>query len=343
MTTWGRFEREFETIISDLRQHGELIDQEVNAHNIVEARAMRETLKSWRVETLQRLALEQSQQTARRMQGVGTWLRLDDTDQIVLFDSLTRVGQRHPGTVDWILKKPQLPSWIGPTPDTPFLWLQGAPGTGKSVMIARLVSFLVASKGSPVVIRHFCSDTHDASTHYDQIVKSLLLQAARGNGDLVAHIHDEYVGDRQAAIPVLEKLLEMAVGLLSGAASHANTGVRIFLDGLDECPAPQQRRLLRLMERLTSTSSNCKVLVSSRDMVSAPKRRKDSILSLAEEKACLRDAIAGYARLRLSTMRDRLRDLGVSDDDVKTISTRIGEKADGMALPPHCIFGVCLM
>ena len=281
---------------------------------------------------MQRLAVEQSQQTARQMQGVVTWLRLDDSDQIVLFDSLTRIGQRYPGTVDWILRKPQLASWIKSDPEPPFLWLQGAPGTGKSVMVARLVSFLHAFKDSPVVIHHFCSDTNETSIQYDHIVKSLLLQAARGNGDLVAHIHDEFVSSQQAAIPVLEKLLEMAVDLISGSCGHASTGVRILLDGLDECPVHQQRRLLRLMKGLASKGGNCKVLVSSRDILPAPKRQKHSLLSLAEEKACLRDAISGYARLRLSAMRDRLRELGISDDDVRVISTRIGEKADGIVL-----------
>ncbi|KAK3368854.1 hypothetical protein B0T24DRAFT_650675 [Lasiosphaeria ovina] len=192
LTTWGRFEREFETIIADLKRHEELIDKEVNAHNIVEARTMRETLRTWRTENLEQLAQEQKQQTARQMQSAITWLRLDDSDQIVLFDSLAKVGERYPGTVDWVLKRPQVTSWLRSTPDHPFLWLQGGPGTGKSVIAAQLLSFLNASKGS-LVIRHFCSYTHDSSIQYDQIIKSLLLQAAQRDADLVAHIHEEYV------------------------------------------------------------------------------------------------------------------------------------------------------
>jgi hypothetical protein len=328
MTTWGRFEREFGTIIEDLKRHQELIDKEVNAHNIIEARAMRETLKSWRAENLDRLAQEQKQQTARQMQGVITWLRHDDSDQIVLFDSLARIGERHPGTVDWILKRPQVASWLRPTPDTPFLWLQGAPGTGKSVIVAQLVSFLNAAQGS-LVIRHFCSYTHGSSTSYNQIMKSLLLQFAQRNADLVTHIHEEYVGSRQAALHILEKLLEIAVDLLSGSGQPA---IHILLDGLDECPVDKQRRLLRLVGRLTSAGGNCKVLVSSRDHASPvlAQRLTRSVLSLAEEKACLCDAIARYARIRLAAMRDRLRELGISEEDTETISAHIGERADGM-------------
>ncbi|KAG7294425.1 hypothetical protein NEMBOFW57_004496 [Staphylotrichum longicolle] len=222
-TTWGRFEREFGTILEDLKQHQELIDKEVNAHNIVEAREMRETLKSWRAESLDQLVKEQTQMTARQMQGVITWLRLDDSDQIVLFDSLAKIGEEHPGTVDWILRKPQ---------------------------------------HSP---------------------------------DLVAHIYQEHVGSQQITVHALEELLEMAVDILSG---NGQLGIHILLDGLDECPIDKQRRLLRLLARLTAAGSNCKVMVSSRDALQLPQKLRQSVFSVSQEKACLRDAIATYAQLQ---------------------------------------------
>jgi len=336
LTTWGRFERELETIITDLHRHEDLIDKEVNAHNIIEASAMRESLRAWREEKLELLAKEQKQQTARQMQGVITWLRLDDSDQITLFDFLDKVGESHPGTVDWVTKKPQVASWLRPTPDHPFLWLQGGPGTGKSVIVARLVTFLNASKSS-FVIRHFCSYTHDSSMQYDQIIKSLLLQSAQGNADLVAHIHEEYVGSRQATLPVLEKLLEMSVQLLSSDDPRV---LHILLDGLDECPGDKQRRLVRLMERLASTGGKCKVLISSRDTPPLRERLKGkSVLSLAEEKDCLRDAIARYALVRLHGMASRLHELGISDDRMQSIASLVGERADGTVTewdPPLC-------
>jgi len=331
MATWGRFEREFKTILEDLKQHQELIDKEVNAHDIVEAREMRETLKSWRAESLDQLAKEQKQLTARQLQGVITWLRLDDSDQIVLFDSLTKIGEEHPGTVNWILKKPQLASWLRSTPDTPFLCLQGAPGTGKSVIIARLATFLTLSKSS-IVIRHFCSYTHDSSTHYDQVIKSLLVQFAQHSPDLVAHIYQEHVGSRQTTVHALEDLLEMAVDILSG---NGQRGIHILLDGLDECPIDKQRRLLRLLTRMTTAGSNCKVMVSSRDTSQLPPKLRQSVFSFAEEKACLRDAITTYARQRLlhAAMHHRLQEFHISEDDTESISSHIGERADGMAAP----------
>ncbi|KXX82673.1 Chaperone protein DnaK [Madurella mycetomatis] len=234
MTSWGRFEREFDAIIEDLTRHGELIDKEANAHHIVQARAAREELQSWRAKSLERLAQEQKEQTARQMQGVVTWLRFNDSGQIVLFDSLAKVGEKYPGTTGWVLKSPQTASWLRPTADCPFLWLQGGPGTGKSVIAAQLLSFLGASKYS-LVIRHFCSYTNGASIHRDS-------------------------------------------------------------------PA--------IRARLS----------------------RKSLLSLAEEKDRLRQAIMRYSELRLRAMRGKLLELDISEDAMQRIATEIGERADGNSL-----------
>ncbi|KAI8687557.1 NACHT domain-containing protein [Fusarium keratoplasticum] len=303
-TSWGRFERKFDNILDDLKRHAALIDKEVNAHNILEAREMRKELESWKAESLERLAREEREQTARQVQGLITWLRLDDSDQIILQDSLASVSVNSPGTVDWVLKKSEVAAWLRPTPDTPFLWLQGGPGTGKSVIADGLLRFL-DSQNNPLVIRHFCSYSQSSSTLYDQIIKALLLQSVRGDGDLVAHIYEEYVGSKQATLPLLEKLLETSVEVLSGGNKNQSP-VYIVLDGLDECPPDKQRRLVRMMDRLVANGDPCKVLISM--------------------------AITKFADMRLQVMRNKLMELGISEEGLRGIATQIGVKSDGMFL-----------
>ncbi len=333
------------------------MDKEVNACSAVEAReakAMRESLKRSRVGSLDQLDKDQKQQTAMQMQGFLTWLRLDDSDQIFLFESRAKIGEAHPDTVNWILNKDKVSSWLGSTPDTPFLCLQGIAGTGKCVMVARLASSLDESKTS-IVARHFCSYTHDSSTQYDQILKSLLAQFAQHSADLVAHIHEEYVGKKQTTGQALERIVELAVDLLSGPGQH---GIRILLDGLDECPLDKQRSLLRLLPRLADTGSNCKALVSTRETSRFSARLQNSVLSLAGEKDSLNEAITTYARRRLShpTMRDKLGQLHISENETRTIAFQIRQRADGTTaslLSPvfpsrvfltliHCVTGMFL-
>lgn len=294
---------------------------------------MRKELESWKTESLERLAREEREQTSRQVQGLITWLRLDDSDQIILQDSLASVSVNSPGTIDWVLKKSEVSAWLRPTPETPFLWLQGGPGTGKSVISAGLLRFL-DSQNNSLVVRHFCSYSQSSSTLYDQIIKALLLQSVRGDGDLVAHIYEEYVGSRQATLPILEKLLETSVEVLSGGNKDQKP-VYVVLDGLDECPHDKQRRLVRMMDRLVSNGNTCKVLISSRDTVPLhEKLKKKPSVSLSEEKASLTVAIAKFADMRLRIMRNKLMELGISEEGLRGIATQIGVKSNGKSTFP---------
>lgn len=328
MTSWGRFQRKFDNIIENLKRHEDLIDKEVNAHDIAEARQLRKEIEVWKSESLEKLQKEEKEQKARHHQGLTSWLRLDDSDQIMIHDSLTKIGTIYPGTVGWVLKKPEVAAWLQTSPSASLLWLRGGPGTGKSVITARLVAFLETS-GKSLVLRHFCSYSQASSTLYDQIIKALLMQCIQNDTELATHIYEEHVGSKQCTLPLLEKLLETAIEALSGGSWDQKT-VHILLDGLDECPEDKQRRLIRLLTRLATNENNCKVLISSRDIISSGGSLKRSVvLALSEEKECLHAAIERFAQMRLHAIHDKLVELGISEDDIQEISSRIAAKSDG--------------
>ncbi|KAK1751103.1 hypothetical protein QBC47DRAFT_84133 [Echria macrotheca] len=331
LTAWGRFKREFDDILENLNRHGKLIDKEAYAHNIVEARQERQSLEAWRTESLASLAQTQREQTARQLQGLTTWLRVDDSEQLSLLDGLTEVGAKHPGTVSWVLGKKQMSAWLRPTSESQYLWLHGGPGTGKSVISARLIAFL-ATSGKSLVVHHFCSYTYSSSTLYDQVLKSLLLQCLRGDAELVNYIYEEYVGTKPASPPVLEKLLETVVEALSSGGQGHKT-IHIVLDGLEELAHDSQERLMRLLERLMTAGASCKVLVSSRDSPRAHvKKKKPSLLSLADEKAAITEAMTRFAATELESMREQLDQLRVLEEDRRQIASGISIRADGMFL-----------
>jgi hypothetical protein len=329
LTTWGRFRREFDGILDNLNRNGDLIDKETNAYNIVEARKMRQDLDSWKAQSLAQLAQSQHEQAARQVQGLTTWLRLDDSDQLALVDTLTEVGTNYPGTVDWALKKSQMAAWLRPKAESRFLWLHGGPGTGKSVVLAQLVRFLRSSNKS-LVVHHFCSFTHSSSTQYDQIVKALLLQLARGDSDLVNYIYEEYVGSKPATISLLEKLLEVAIEALSSSSDTLGYGaIHILVDGLEECPGDKQKRLVRMLERLVSTGPSCKVLISSRDSPNSHVKKRPCVISVADEKPHIADAISRFATIELDNMHEKLAQLRISEGRRSEIASGISARADG--------------
>ncbi|RSL79211.1 hypothetical protein CEP52_017550 [Fusarium oligoseptatum] len=319
LTSWGRFERKFNNILEDLKQHGDLIDKEANARNVAEAKKMREDIRS-----------------ANQFEAIASWLKINESDQLAIFDSISSEVAEHQGTCAWISKNPKVRSWFQRKPDTPALWLQGSAGTGKSVLCTQLVNFMKAS--DMFVIHHFCTYVYASSTAYDQILKSLILQLVRKDGDLVAHVYEAHVLEKKSpTTTALEQLFQTLLTIMSDQPSQEDYAW-VIIDGLDECEQDKQVRLIGLINKVTAKPSLpgttvCKVLIASRSPSNALQSlRRKQIVSLTEEKASLQGAIGQYVGERLRSLDTRLRQLDIGQTEVGEIQAVIVTKADGMFL-----------
>ncbi|KPM37326.1 hypothetical protein AK830_g9237 [Neonectria ditissima] len=336
LSSWGRFQRRFDTIIDDLKAHEKLIDKTANAVNVSDAAKMRKDLREWRRASLEDLAKKENEDFNRQYQAIVAWLKLDDTDQQVIFDSIASEGNKHFGTCVWIFKQNNLSLWMKDGPEIPFLWLEGHPGTGKSVMATQVDRFM-RSNDTSIVVRHFCTYSYASSIQYDQILRSLLAQLVRLSNDLVAHVYDEYVSTQKAVtITALDQLVLTISGAVSSTSSKLEY-IHIVVDGLDECEGEIQGRVANLLERLVSSASSgstiCKVLLASRPSPVLSKRfRKKPTVSLAEEKRSIEGAMTIYCNQKLGLLRYRLSQLGMTDGDLKEVSMAIVQRADGMFL-----------
>ena len=334
LTSWGRFQRRFDNIIDDLKRHEEQIDKEANAHHIAEARDTRDKLEAWRQEALVKLARDEEEQTAGHLQTISTWLKLDDTDQVAMFDKLSTEGTRYPETCGWVMKNSTMISWLKPQPDPPFVWLQGNPGTGKSTIVGKLATFLRASPKS-LVVTHFCTSSYASSTQYDRILRSLLFQLVHANDDLIAHIYWKYVVCKKvASITTLEQLMATVVATLLGEPGQSQP-IHVFLDGLDEVEAGKQRQVVSLIRKVASGAKArgavFKVLVSCRTSPLLEKvLRKQPVVSLSDEKECLEEAISTYASHRLTADAYKLSQLGLRGSDLTHLGRSVARKADGL-------------
>ncbi|KAF2868791.1 hypothetical protein BDV95DRAFT_630472 [Massariosphaeria phaeospora] len=336
ITSWGRFQRRFDTILEDMNRHGTLIDQEANARNIAEARQMRHDIRNWREESLDQVKRDEEELASTQYRAIMSWLKIDDTEQLSIFETIWQEGTKYPGTCDWILKTQKLKSWLQRKQDTPFIWLQGNPGSGKSVISTQLVNFIQASNSR--VIRHFCTYSYASSTKYDCILRSLLLQLLRTNGELVAHVYRECVLTRRSpTISTLEQLLHSLISTLSDEPRE-NEYIWIILDGVDECETEKQSRLVSLMNQVTGKSSShggtvCKVLISSRSSPLMDRcLRKKQVVSLSDEVVRVEKAIQAYASQRLRSLHERFRQLELETEDIDEIEQIIAKKAHGMFL-----------
>ncbi|KAM0344892.1 hypothetical protein ACHAPU_007025 [Fusarium lateritium] len=317
-TSWGRFQRRFNNILEDLKQHGTLVDLEASARNISQAKIMRDDINKWREESEARVRQEDVEQSAKQYESIVSWLQVNDTDQIAIMESISSEAAEYQDTSGWLLKDKRVRSWASNQPDTPALWLKGSAGTGKSVLTTHLINFMKITKF--------------------QILKSLLLQFLRRDGDLVALIYKICILEKKSAtITLLEQLVQKLLTSMSSDPNQAEY-LWIIIDGLDECDPDKQIRLISLINQLTSKpavpgNTVCKVLVSSRAPSSAlEKLRRKQIISLSEEKRLLNESIRQYVEQRLGSMNNKLRQLDLGSSEIGEIRDAIVTKADGMFL-----------
>ncbi|KAH7303097.1 hypothetical protein B0I35DRAFT_384399 [Stachybotrys elegans] len=337
LTSWGRFQRHFEGIIEDLKAHEELIDKTANAVHISESKEMRRTLQIWRQEHLDKLAREEAEQTAAQYLAIIGCLRVDESTQLKIFDTIASEASTNPGTCDWILKQSTIQAWMRCHQSSTFLLLHGRPGCGKSVLATQIVQFLQASKQS-LVVSHLCTYSYDESMDYDKILRSVLMQLIRSDTDLVAHIYDALILKKKVpGSKLLEELIRNSVSASSLNPSLTRY-IHIIIDGLDECDKITQSRVIKMMERVVSAafssgSTVCKVLLSSRASPAvAKKARQTQTVSLSDENESLEKAIETYASQRLSLLQPQFSQLRISNDDLNALGLRIAKKAEGMFL-----------
>lgn len=335
-TSWGRFQRRFDNILENMQRHEDLIDKLVNAIDISEARQIRQELSSWREQSLHNISLQDKEQLGKEFYATQSWLRMNESDQVTIFDSIASQGTRYPGTCAWILNNTKFKSWLQSTPQVPILWLSGVAGSGKSVISSQLVNFIRSRNG--LVLHHFCTNASLLSSEYDQVLKSLIEQLLRQDSDLTASVYSEYVLKKQvASVPILEQLLQTLL-ISSAKGPSQRSYIWIVLDGLDELrdhSPNSQARLLNFVKQIvskTAASENvtCKAIISSRPSTTVSRiLRQKPTVSLSEEKTSLGLAIQDYALERLRSLGTRFQELGLTASEIEYIGQQIAQRSDG--------------
>ncbi|KAI1208368.1 uncharacterized protein F4807DRAFT_468625 [Annulohypoxylon truncatum] len=228
ITSWGRFQRRFNNILEDMERHGTLIDKEAQAHHISDFQQLQQDIYAWKEESQEKTSRFEAEQAARQYQSIVSWLKADESDQLTTFDSISAEGSKYPGTCSWALKDKKIASFLQHRPETRVLWLQGGPGSGKSVLSAQLVNFMRSA--NMLVISHFCTHLYPSSTTYEQILRSMLLQLLRKDYDLVAHVYGDFVFEKKVpSIPTLERLCILSLqAYLKSLAKISTSGLSLM-------------------------------------------------------------------------------------------------------------------
>ena len=119
---WKSFELRFDSILTSLRHHQELIDKEAVSFDIIQASEARKKAE----EELERIEQERF---SSRLQAVLEFLAVDDRKQEDDLDFLSQ--RRHPDTCKWFLQCSQFQAWLKDPQKVSVLWIWGIPGSGK--------------------------------------------------------------------------------------------------------------------------------------------------------------------------------------------------------------------
>ncbi|TVY89373.1 Vegetative incompatibility protein HET-E-1 [Lachnellula willkommii] len=320
LSLWNDFQSRFEGIIDSLKSQRDFVDTEAASINILEAKEFRTRAQHDIEQKQKHLAglVEQNERSARTAQLRHSieWLAVDDKIQE---DNLARSAhRRHDETCQWVMKEPHMKAWIKNDENHRVLWLNGKPGSGKSVMCSYITEVLSETANLDVCF-YFCS-SQDSGNTLSQILRTVILQLLRSHADIASLISNDFVYRRlSCGLTQLKTLVPQILQLVPYT--------RILVDGVDECSKDTQKTVLKDLQAIClGMSIPCKVLFSSRKEVHISDRlsRKQQI-SLDN-----REEVEADIRLYVKHKTTRLQ---TSDSELLgRIESILVDKANGMFL-----------
>ena len=132
--------------MESLKKHRDLIDQEVNAINIVEAKAWRnkqlEEIRQRRVERAEDLDRIEREKLARQLREAAAWLGANEEQE----NTLAKLLRAHDSMDShWALATTTILSWIEQGRENLFLWINGKPGAGECQSTSTISDWTIAT------------------------------------------------------------------------------------------------------------------------------------------------------------------------------------------------------
>ncbi|KIJ63625.1 hypothetical protein HYDPIDRAFT_29421 [Hydnomerulius pinastri MD-312] len=229
--------------------------------------------------------------------------------------------QRQEATGEWLFDEKLYIDWRSST--TEFLWLNGKPGAGKSVLASVVIDHLSRNLKQDETLAYFyCDFRNFRCTSAMEVLRSLIAQLfrqAKANW-LPSFSELEDRKGRGAGPPTDVNILS---GLLRRAANLHSRPI-IVIDALDECDD-----LPKLLHALVGLNDgHCRFFVTSRTAISINEAFTGlPTISLSDKAKAVHDDMKSHIETELES-RDRLKKL--KNDLKEKIRVRLMEKADGM-------------
>lgn len=168
---------------------------------------------------------------------------------------------RTAGTCQWLQERQAFQEWYS-SPVKSLLWLEGIPGSGKSVVTSSLIEQL--SDNVTPVLYFFIRRTIDCNKSSDSLIRDWLSQLLSYSHSLTAQLTKEMTHHPSISTLTFDILWQIFISAISGM-----NRVYCIIDGLDELAPGNEGFYARINELAHTKPSAVKTLVATRQLAAA--------------------------------------------------------------------------
>lgn len=187
------------------------------------------------------------------------------------------------GSYYWVLDNDDFRQWRN-NQDNRLLWIKGDPGKGKTMLLCGIIDELTKSiPNTTIVSFFFCQATDARLNNATAVLRGLIFLLVNHQPSLISHVRQRY---DQAGKQLFEDanaweaLSKIFASILKDPDLQSTY---LVIDALDECTGDLSR-LLNFIAKTSSTYSNIKWIVSSRNW---PNIEKDLLDATQKVRLCL--------------------------------------------------------
>ncbi|KAI0406999.1 hypothetical protein F4802DRAFT_605837 [Xylaria palmicola] len=232
LPSWAGFATCFDQIKENIARSCRLVKSNASYKELEEAQNIRAS-------SLHTFKTNKSAQDITRRSTIIQWLSSYNCEADQIRYRKTRSICECPG--EWLLRDSRFQKWsaIGFCSD-PFLWLNGIPGAGKTILASIIVDHLQLTPGAAVAY-FYCKHRNESRNSFIGVARAILAQLLRQYPHLTSYFFEKVSTNGHALLDSATTAREMIQTVFRNSSK-----TYIIIDGVDECGSPHRDEIVEV-------------------------------------------------------------------------------------------------